>query len=272
METKLTRKGIRVQDRDIAKLFAKNLPLPDSEPQSVDWTEYLVQGHRNKPLLSRLNRETFLSKVNEYVKVLRKLSTEAKTALRAAYVFSAKVPKQEREDMFQDLALAVLEARTKDERLAYTICRFDWQNWWRKFKLHSQFFAGYLSEYEQIEIEADGLLDLPRNEFTQTVADRKWSLEVETHLIEFYDNRQEQIAEKERLARARTLGDTFVTSIEFESQAIGDMDGQRLWNGLPKEIKRIVGNRLAGRALPPNDRQRLSRFARAHTSLLVPQS
>lgn len=270
METKLTRKGIRVDDREIAKLFAKALPLPDSEPQSVDWAEYLYLGHRNRPLLQRLAQETFLSKVNEYLKVIRKLSTEAKTALRSAYVFSSKVPKQEREDMFQELALAVLEARTKDERLAYTICRFDWQNWWRKYKLHSQFFAGYLSEYEQIEIEADGLLDLPKHEFGKAIAD--WSATTREALTEVYDQRQEQIAEQERLARARMLGDTFVASIEFENQAIGDMDGQRLWHGLPKEIKRIVGNRLAGKALPSKDRQRLSRFARAHTSLLVPQS
>lgn len=270
METKLTRKGIRINDRDIAKLFAKFLPLPDSEVQSEDWTEYLLLGHKNKPLLKRLTQETFSTKVNEYVAVIRKLSPQAKVALRSAYVFSSKVPKQERDDFFQELSLAVLEARTKDERLAYTICRMDWQNWWRKYKLHSQFFGGYLSEFERIEVEADGLLDLPKVEFGKAIAE--WSAITRQALIEVYDERQQAIAEQERLTRARILGDTFCSAVEFENQAIGDMDGQRLWNGLPGEIKRIVGNRMAGKALPPKDRQRLSRFARSHTSLLMPQS
>ena len=263
METKLTRKGIRVNDRDIAKLFVKALPIPDSLPNSENWSAYLI-GKGKAP------EETFLNKVAEYVKVIRKLSPEATVALRSAYVFSSKVPKQEREDFFQELALAVLESRTKDERLAYTICKMDWVNWWRKFKLHSQFFAGYLSEFERVEIEADGLLDLPKHEFGKAIA--QWTEVTREALTEVYDERKAEIAEKERLERARLLGDTFCSTIEFEHQAIGDLDGQRLWSGLPKEIKRIVGLRLGGKALQPRDRQRLSRFARAHTSLMIPQS
>ena len=53
-------------------------------------------------------------------------------ALKVAYVFSRKVPRQEREDLYQDIALAVFKAKTKDERLAYAIARCDWRNWWRR--------------------------------------------------------------------------------------------------------------------------------------------
>jgi hypothetical protein len=44
-----------------------------------------------------------------------------------AYIFSRKIPKQEREDLFQDIALKLIEADTPEQRLAYAIARCDWQ-------------------------------------------------------------------------------------------------------------------------------------------------
>ncbi|HUT68172.1 MAG TPA: hypothetical protein VMW86_06445 [Dehalococcoidales bacterium] len=67
--------------------------------------------------------EDFREKVEVNLKTIKSLSTEAKNALKMAYIFSRKVPRQEREDLFQELALAVLKARTKDEKLAYAIAR-----------------------------------------------------------------------------------------------------------------------------------------------------
>lgn len=103
---------LNVTHRDIAKLFCKALPLDGDD---------------------------YGTAVNEYTEAIRKLSPEARLALKSAYIFSAKVPRDEREDMFQTLAMALIEARVKDEKLAYTIARCDWVNWYKKFKTREHF-------------------------------------------------------------------------------------------------------------------------------------
>lgn len=89
--------------------------------------------------------EEFGYMVTNTLEVIKAMPAEDKNALKAAYIFSRKVPREEREDMFQELALALLEARTKDERLAYTIARCDWRNWWEKFKTREHYLAGSLN-------------------------------------------------------------------------------------------------------------------------------
>lgn len=103
---------IKITYRDIAKMLMAALP---------------VEG------------EEFGLKVNECLETLKRMPQEAKTALKVAYVFSRKVPRQERDDLFQDIALAVLKAKTKDERLAYAIARCDWQDWWGKYSIRSHY-------------------------------------------------------------------------------------------------------------------------------------
>lgn len=116
---------IKVSYRDIAKLFAKHLPIEGKE---------------------------FGDKVEEYLTTISRMRPEAKTALKAAYVFASKVPKAEQDDFFQELVLAILEHRTKDERLAYAIARFDWVDFWRKYTIRQHFFAGSLNQvYEDAE-------------------------------------------------------------------------------------------------------------------------
>jgi hypothetical protein len=103
---------IKVEYRDIAKMLASALP---------------VEG------------QDYGDKVNEYLAVIKAMPTEAKIALKSAYVFSHKVPREEREDLFQDLTLAVLKAKATDERLAYAIARCDWLNWWSKYKIRQHY-------------------------------------------------------------------------------------------------------------------------------------
>lgn len=79
--------------------------------------------------------DDFTIKVNEYLAVIKALPKEAKIALRMAYIFGSKAPREEREDLFQDIALALLKARATDEKLAYAIARCDWLDWWRKYKI-----------------------------------------------------------------------------------------------------------------------------------------
>ncbi|MBU1067010.1 hypothetical protein KKE60_04455 [Patescibacteria group bacterium] len=99
---------LKVTYRDIAKMLASAIP---------------VEG------------EEFGLRVEANLEAIKAMPIEAKTALKVAYVFSRKVPREEREDLFQDLALAVFKAKTKDEKLAYTIARLDWLNWWKRYKI-----------------------------------------------------------------------------------------------------------------------------------------
>lgn len=99
---------LKVTYRDIAKMLASALP---------------VEG------------EAFSVKVEEYLEAIKGMSQNQKTALKVAYVFSRKVPRAEREDLFQDIALAVFKANTTEEKLAYSIARMDWLDWWRRYKV-----------------------------------------------------------------------------------------------------------------------------------------
>jgi hypothetical protein len=93
-----------------------------------------------------VNDGEFGELVQSTINNLKSMGKTARLAVKVAYVFSRKVPREDREDMFQELVTAVLDSGATEERFAYTIARRDWQNWWQKRKLHSQYFAGYLSE------------------------------------------------------------------------------------------------------------------------------
>lgn len=103
---------IKTTYRDIAKMLVKAMP---------------VEG------------QDFADKVEQYIGTIRAMPNEARIALKSAYIFSRKVPREEREDLFQDLALAILKARCNDERLAYSIARCDWKNWWAKYKIRQHY-------------------------------------------------------------------------------------------------------------------------------------
>ena len=83
--------------------------------------------------------QEFGLKVEQYLETIKRLPQEAKTALKSAYIFSRKVPREEREDLFQDITLAVLKIQTKDERLAYAIARCDWQDFWKRYKIRQHY-------------------------------------------------------------------------------------------------------------------------------------
>ncbi|KKN16889.1 hypothetical protein LCGC14_0971510 [marine sediment metagenome] len=104
----MSKQYIDVTYRDIAKMMSSALPV---------------------------NGDDFGLKVGETLEIIKSLPQEAKIALKVAYVFSRKVPRQEREDLYQDIALAVFKAHTKEERLAYAIARCDWKNWWSRYKI-----------------------------------------------------------------------------------------------------------------------------------------
>lgn len=107
--------------RHIAKMLSKSLPV---------------------------DGEDFGNAVNSNLEAIKKLPQPAKLALRSAYIFSRKVPREEREDLFQDIALAVLKAKTNDEKLAYAIARCDWRDWWKKYTIRQHYSLDTVTEDE----------------------------------------------------------------------------------------------------------------------------
>ena len=97
--------------------------------------------------------DQYIELVKSTTKELGKLGINAKLAVEAGYIFSRKVPSSERQDLFQELVLAILDSGTENAAFAYTIARRDWQDWWRSYKVHSQFYQGYLSE---VILNSDG--------------------------------------------------------------------------------------------------------------------
>lgn len=83
--------------------------------------------------------QPFTDKVNEYVKRIMRLPATTRYNLKSAYVFSSKVPREEREDVFQTLFTVLTEAKPTSEKLSYAIARRDWIDWYRQFKVKSQY-------------------------------------------------------------------------------------------------------------------------------------
>ena len=103
-----TQSYIKTEYRDIAKMLVKALPVENEE---------------------------FGLKVEEYITIIKSLSPEAKTALKCAYIFASKAPKEEREDLYQSLFLAIWKVKPDSEQLAYAIARCDWLDWWKSYKI-----------------------------------------------------------------------------------------------------------------------------------------
>jgi len=162
--------------RTIAKYLSSNAPVEDGDE--------------------------FSELVEKTLDSLKTMSTNARLAVKVAYIFSRKVPREDRMDMFQELTTAVIDSGAIDEPFAYTVARRDWQNWWAKRKLHSQFFGGYLSE-----------------------------------TITGTDNEETELAE------------LLVGECELERKLDGKLDGERLWNKIPDNIKPLIEKRLMGKPL-----------------------
>jgi len=93
--------------------------------------------------------EEFGAHVEVYLHQIDKLPTECKRALHYAYIFSRKAPHQEREDLYQELAIKLLELRAHDDKMAYAVARCDWKDWWKAFKLRVNY------NWQSIERMAD---------------------------------------------------------------------------------------------------------------------
>ena len=131
----LNSKMVKVTLRDIAKMLVKNM---------------------------RIEGQDFGSKIEAYILLLKKLDKPSKLALSAAYVFSSKCPKAEREDLFQELVTRCYEANPQSEINAYSISRCDWKNWldswYREHKTTLQSYDVTIQDDDGNEFRASELL------------------------------------------------------------------------------------------------------------------
>jgi DNA-directed RNA polymerase specialized sigma24 family protein len=124
-----------------------------------------------------IDGEDFSASVNANLEAIKRLPQPAKLALKSAYIFSQKVPREEREDLFQDITLALLKAKTNDEKLAYAIARCDWKDFWKKYRVRQHYSLDTVTENEdgdgvtlgemilgeaEFEAKMDGALDAKR--------------------------------------------------------------------------------------------------------------
>jgi hypothetical protein len=123
--------------------------------------------HIAKMLASALpiEGEQFGERVEANLQIIKGLQQAQKTALKMAYIFSRKVPRQEREDMFQDIALTLLKASTPDERLAYAIARCDWKDWYKKYSIRQHYSLDSVVEDSDGNPVAMGELIVGESEF-----------------------------------------------------------------------------------------------------------
>ncbi|MBN2075164.1 MAG: hypothetical protein JW762_06410 [Dehalococcoidales bacterium] len=122
---------IKTEYRDIAKMLVKALPVENDD---------------------------FGLKVNEYIDIIKSLPNEAKTALKCAYIFASKAPREEREDLYQSLFLAIWKVKPENEKFAYSIARCDWQDFWKSYKIKQHMTLESITESD--DSSPDNLADM----------------------------------------------------------------------------------------------------------------
>jgi len=182
---------------------------------------------------------------DEYIELVKhtaseygKLDDNAKLGIEAAYIFSRKVPMSERQDLFQELVLAVLDSGTQTPAFAYTIARRDWQDFWKSYKLHSQFYQGYLSE---VITNSDG---------------------EETELAELLVGEVEFEAKQVDKLDASRLWQRLPKAIQ--KLVVKRLQGKPL--GAPRKSK---GRPKSTGSLGETERKRLNRWVKANSHLLI---
>ena len=142
----------------------KPVPVNEKEHQKLIQSRHIPTLHDVAKWLASglpLEGEDFGRQVQTVERELLRLTKRNKTnlvALQTAYVFSKKVPRQERRDMFQELFLTLYEHKMSDNGLAYAIARADWVDWWRSFKIRSHYSLDMVADADSGESFGDLLV------------------------------------------------------------------------------------------------------------------
>ena len=218
---------LKVTARQIAKHLVKGLPLEGA---------------------------AFKAEVDEVTKAIDKLAAEQRQALKCAYVFASKVPRQEREDVFQELFTKLLENGATSERLQYVIARCDWVEWWRRYKVRQNYSLDV-----NLDAEVSETLDI-NDVKLEDLANR--SAEMQDIVTE---TRQALALQHE----GRLFRESFVAQVDFETQIIDKLEARRIWQALPDRVKAIAEKRLLGRALTGAERKYLCLWLKDNRQLVM---
>ena len=216
---------VNTDTRKLAKALAKGLP---------------VEGAAFGEHVDRIEHE---------VKALPKVQ---KTTLTLAYMFSAKVPHQERDDVSQEIILACLESGQTEERNLYVVARHTWAEWLRRWYTRQQYELGV--DFDKLVSERLGINDAKLDELCDVSGDM-------TDLVA--ETRQAVVAEHE----------TKATRQDFDAEneyALTDDNpkAKRIWKALPARIQAIARKRLASQALTQAERRSLCSWLATHGNII----
>ena len=211
--------------RKLAKALAKGLP---------------VEGAAFGEHVDRIEHE---------VKALPKVQ---KTTLTLAYMFSAKVPRQERDDVSQEIILACLESGQTEERNLYVVARRTWVDWFRKWYTRQQYELD--TDFDKVVSERLGINEPKLDELQNISADM-------TDLVA--ETRQAVVAEYE----TKAVRQDFDAENEYALTDDG-AKAKRIWAKLPLRIQAIARKRLAGQALTKAERVSLCTWLKGHENII----
>jgi DNA-directed RNA polymerase specialized sigma24 family protein len=208
------RSYVNVTSRDIALMFAKHSGF-------TDWHD-----------IERLT--------DDYLKSIKKMPKNQILALKMAYVFSSRLPIEDRQDMFQELFIALFQARVKDEKLAYTITRCNWVDFYRGYERKQNMYGGSLDTLDLNDIE---LIENQNND------------------IAYHSDMPDRSSMNAR--DKRTIREYLTGALEYE-QIDSDIDTHKFLKSMPKDIRSIVVKRMSGDKLENKEYKRLDYWVKIH--------
>lgn len=225
-DTPKKQKSMNIDIHDIAKMLTKVIPVEFTQAE-------------------------FKKLVDTVEKKIKRMPANQRMILKAAYIFSTKVPNKEREDMFQYLTLKLLEANPQAENWAYTIARCDWLDWYRKYKIKSQ--------YSEYDIES-------------IVSDEIGINEIHLHELEAKSDDMRELADDARANQYNKRSyqvavESLTGLIEYE-RLDNQLTAKSIIEQLPDNIKLIANKRMIGNALLAKERQALCRFIKANPDMV----
>lgn len=308
LETRITKGGLKVTTRQIAKVLASHLPYSEierSEPKakfSVECDFQEVARLNIGKAIGLLNESTLDNPVRKVIKAsqvkvtiptsvkvtmlesrppkhrrpklsqfrrsvdwlvqeIASLPSEVKTSLACGYIFSSRVPRQDREDTLQEIVTNLLEytqaklytvglggdgivglastGYTLDERLAYTKAKYNLRDIWRTSKQYSQ-----NDSLDSISENSPDILDYSQKAFNQAIESMKYNHHTtETLRVEklLHDTAKTQYtSEASTKAQDKELFNNLRDAVEYETQSIAKLDCKSLIKQLPKSIQHIV--------------------------------
>jgi DNA-directed RNA polymerase specialized sigma24 family protein len=203
---------VNTDTRKLAKALAKGLP---------------VEGAAFGEHVDRIEHE---------VKALPKVQ---KTTLTLAYMFSAKVPHQERDDVSQEIITACFESGQAEESHLYMVARRTWVEWLRRWYTRQQYELGV--DFDAVVAERLGINEPKLDELCNVSSDM-------TDLVA--ETRQAVVAEHETKAGRQDFDALSEYALTDDSAK-----AKRIWKSLPLRIQAIARKRLASQALTHAERE-----------------